>query len=156
MSNTELSREELINKLATLESELRQVRRLMEATKKIGWWKRFGAVGAKVAIVVLMVMFAGLGVGGADYKPIDGNAWMQLGSGVKLVYVNGFMDGVAFWKTIEQNPRAAEAFWQCWAKWPPPQVLAIVEKYLKDNPNQWDQDIIALVPKAIIDACKKR
>lgn len=45
----------LIYKLATLESGLGQARKLLEAPKKVSWWKRLWGMGSKAAVVALVV-----------------------------------------------------------------------------------------------------
>jgi len=50
----------LIYKLAILETQLKQARKLLEAPAKAGWWKRFWGRGSK-AVVALMVVFVGVG-----------------------------------------------------------------------------------------------
>jgi hypothetical protein len=50
----------LIYKLAILETQLKQPRKLLEAPAKAGWWKRFWGRGSK-AVVALMVFFVGVG-----------------------------------------------------------------------------------------------
>lgn len=60
MSKIELNGEEyesLIYKLATLQAELGQARKLLEApAKRPGWWRRLWGGGGKAAVVVLVVL----------------------------------------------------------------------------------------------------
>jgi hypothetical protein len=159
MSNLEPTKEgydSLIYKLATQESELGQARKLLEATAKAGWWRRFWGRGSAAALVLLVVVI-GAGVVGAAPKYITGNAWLKCGRPEKVVYMEGFQDGAVVWRSLmEKKPKEYEALWQCCQSWPPSQTLAVVEKYLKDNPQQWDKPIFLLIQEAIEDACQKK
>ena len=76
----------LLYKLATLESELGQAKKMLEApAKKVSWWKRYWAGVAVVALVVVMVSVLGAAEQRTlyDVKPIQRTALV----GLKGVYV---------------------------------------------------------------------
>jgi hypothetical protein len=55
MTNPGPTKEEydsLIYKLATLESEIGQARKLLEGPTKVRWWKIYWGVGSKAAVVL--------------------------------------------------------------------------------------------------------
>jgi hypothetical protein len=77
MSNPGPTKEDydsLIYKLATLESELGQARKLLEAPKKVSWWKRYWSGGAVMTLV--LVVLVGAGAAGAGSKFIYNGKWM--------------------------------------------------------------------------------
>ena len=45
----------LTGKLATLEAELKHARNPLEATAKVGWWRRLGCLGPKAAVAVVLI-----------------------------------------------------------------------------------------------------
>jgi hypothetical protein len=64
MTNPGPTKEEydsLIYKLATLESELGQARKLLETPLKRSFWRRLWCWGSKVMVVALVRMFVGVG-----------------------------------------------------------------------------------------------
>jgi hypothetical protein len=77
--------------------------------------------------------------------------------------MNGFFDGTVFGKmhlpSYEgplKDPEDARVISLCMAPWPPSQAVAVVDKYLKDNPQKQGHLIWSLVGDAIFDACLKK
>jgi hypothetical protein len=158
MSNLEPTKEDydsLIYKLATLEAELGQARKLLEApARRPSWWKRYW-VGVAV-VVLVMVLVVGVGADSSGFK-FTGNKWLTLSESAKLFYVDGYFSGVLVWKAMAESfPKEAHVVGQCVGKWSSSQALAVVKKYLNDNPQEQHKEIFLLVWEAWLDACQKR
>ena len=76
----------LVYKLATLESELGQERRLLEAPAKLPWWKRYWGVGSKAAVVVLVASVLLVGVAGGKGSGLGVQDWRTLDGVAKAMY----------------------------------------------------------------------
>jgi hypothetical protein len=158
MSRSGLTQEEydsLICKLAILESELGQARKLIETPAKRSLWRRLWGVGAKAAAVALVVVCL---VGGAIGKknPFGVYEWQKL-EGDQVIYVVGYSAGMlsgALVRTL--YPEKTEKFFDIIGEWTFGQQVAIIDKYLKDNPDKWDKRFGLLVLGAYEDACAKR
>ncbi len=156
MYKAEMTKEELLHKLSTTEAKLRHAQKLMK-TQRMNYWKQFWGLQAKTVVALLMMLIIVTGAGAADRKFIDGNDWSKWPEVFKLTYIDGFLSGVVFWRgLVGENPKEAEVIWECIKDWPPSQNLAVVEKYLKDNPHQWDKAIFVLIDDALTDACRKK
>ncbi len=162
MSKSEPTKEDydsLIYKLATLESELGQARKLLEAPAKRSLWRRIwgGRGKAIVAGVLLAVVLVGVAGGAGEFKVFGVYDWQKLSEGEKLLYGLGYNDGMAAGSALQEvNPKLMDILVKCTNKWTAGQGVAVLEKYIKDNPHKWDRGIAILFFEALKDACEKR
>ncbi|HEV8227136.1 MAG TPA: hypothetical protein VGQ74_09035 [Methylomirabilota bacterium] len=96
---------------------------------------------------------------------VTGNDWLALPAAARASYVTGVVDnlvdfGAAVRSLVPAEKRTASekmlvSFEDCIAKTPrpPSQLVAIVEKYVKDNPGQWHGRMSGLVFEAL--RCKE-
>jgi Rap1a immunity proteins len=92
---------------------------------------------------------------------VTGNDWRALPAAARASYVTGVVDnlvdfGAAVRSLVPAEKRTASekmlvSFEDCIAKTPrpPSQLVAIVEKYVKDNPAQWHARMSGLVFEAL-------
>jgi hypothetical protein len=150
MSNTELSREGLIYKLAALESELGQAQRRLEATKKVGWCKKFWGTVA-VAVLVLVLVLGAVAWGERVSGFCTGNTYLKFDDHAQVGYVMGVSDAFSL---IASNPTNTKLFDSLSTGMSPKQVHAVVEKYMKDNPQEWHDAMAAIVYLAVVKLVK--
>jgi len=145
----------LIYNLATLESELGQARKLLEAPAKAPWWKRFWGGKALIAVLLLVMVMVGGAGGGSGVLGV--HEWNILYKSEKVMYAIGYGHGMvtgAFHQ--EQDPKLIKRVFDCIDKWTYEQTVAILDKYFRDNPHKWGKPFHLLVWESQIDACKKR
>jgi len=92
---------------------------------------------------------------------MTGNEWRALPAAARTSYVTGVVDnladfGAAVRSLVPAEKRTASekmlvSFEECIAKTPrpPSQLVAIVDKYIKDNPAQWHTRMSGLVFEAL-------
>jgi hypothetical protein len=92
---------------------------------------------------------------------VTGNDWRALPASAKTAYVSGVVDNLADFGTAVRSLVPAEkrsgtekmlvSFEDCIAKTPrpPSQLVAIVDKYVKENPGQWHARMSGLVFEAL-------
>ena len=92
---------------------------------------------------------------------MTGNEWRDLPVAARTSYVTGVVDnlvdfGAAVRSLVPAEKRTASekmlvSFEECIAKTPrpPSQLVAIVDKYIKDNPGQWHTRMSGLVFEAL-------
>ncbi|MGP8439956.1 Rap1a/Tai family immunity protein [Paraburkholderia fungorum] len=88
---------------------------------------------------------------------VNGNAYQRFDRTSRMVYIEGVLDGLA--EGLSANPQdqtAVKALVACTAHMDAGQVEAIVEKYLADNPTQWDWPMNMLTYNAMANACAVR
>lgn len=158
MSKTNLSREELIDKLAILEAELSQTQKLLEApAKRPGWWKRFWGRGRHVTYaLVILLLFVGVGVGQSiqAFSFVTGNYYLTKDEHYQVGYTLGVTDvllGMAQRKNY-YNAVNADLFYRRTKGMSDKQIYAIVGKYMKDNPQDWHLSMASLVLTAVVGA----
>ena len=99
---------------------------------------------------------------------IDGNAWLKLPENLRAGYLVGVFDGWAYVQSESEayrkgHPDVAAGFIEgtldglkdCHKGKPPSQLIAIVEKYMKDHPDAWHYSMGSLVFVAIGEPCVK-
>ena len=110
-----------------------------------------------------LVLFCGLLVPlwPSSAAAVTGNDWRDLPASARATYVSGVVDnlvdfGAAVRSLVPAEKRTASekmlvSFEDCIAKTPrpPSQLVAIVEKYVKDNPGQWHTRMSGLVFEAL-------
>jgi len=116
---------------------------------------------------VALVLFCGLlaPLWPSSAAAVTGNDWRALPEAARASYVTGVVDnlvdfGAAVRSLVPAEKRTASekmlvSFEDCIAKTPrpPSQLVAIVEKYIKDNPGQWHTRMSGLVFEAL--RCKE-
>ena len=92
---------------------------------------------------------------------VTGNDWRALPASAKTAYVSGVVDnlvdfGAAVRSLVPAEKRSGSekmlvSFEDCIAKTPrpPSQLVAIVDKYVKENPGQWHARMSGLVFEAL-------
>jgi len=157
MCKIELTREDyekLINKLATTESELLHARKLLEASKRSGWLKRF--LGS-VAVVVMIVGFVGaaaLGemVGGTIFW--NGNKYRRQVLDVQLGYITGVADTFSIVAAFEASGKKISyiPFKNFIRGMSNDQIQAIVSRFMQANPQHWNNAMPDIVFGAVYEA----
>ena len=112
-----------------------------------------------LAIVMLCVLLMSLLPSSA--AAVTGNDWRALSWPAKASYVSGVVDslvdfGTAVRSLVPAEKRSASekmlvSFDDCMARTPRPsgQLVAIVDKYMKENPGQWHARMSSLVFEAL-------
>jgi len=113
---------------------------------------------------VAVILFCGL-LAPPSARAVTGNDWRALPASAKTAYVSGVVDNFVDFGTAVRSLVPAEkrsgsekmlvSFEDCIAKTPrpPSQLVAIVDKYLKENPAQWHVRMSGLVFEAL--RCKE-
>jgi hypothetical protein len=140
-----------------LQAALPPTQKLLEGPQRGGWLKRIW--GAKIAIaVIIVVLILGTGVwgqmGGTISFIYSGNRYLSQDEAIRLGYVSGVID--AFLIISASEAVAVPSF-----GWLPPctknmnnvQIRAIVDKYMKDNPQIWHMPMASAVIGAMMRAC---
>jgi hypothetical protein len=81
--------------------------------------------------------------------------WQRLSSNEKAVFVGGFMKG-AIAKVLVMSQQEWDVIAKCTNNWTLGQIAAVIDKYLKENPHEWDKGLAIIIPSALTDACRKR
>jgi len=85
---------------------------------------------------------------------IKGNTYREYSDDVKAVYVMGVMDGMVIAPVFSAPKKKLAWLEACSVGMSGYQVAAIVDKYLRDNPEHWHEPTNILVYSAMLDACK--
>jgi hypothetical protein len=106
--------------------------------------------------VVALVVVVCVGVWGAVGEGFDVSSWQKMGKEIRLGYVIGYYDGFLSGSVVqEMYPKKTNEFSNKIKAWNYGQNIAIIDKYLKDNPHKWHESFAILVLDAYEDACKK-
>jgi hypothetical protein len=105
---------------------------------------------------------------GTPALAIDANAWRTLPEGSRGMYVVGVVDAWADVKSASEMIKKAEpayvpspaeklygSAWDCMGGRPLNQIIAIVEKYVKDHPENWDATMPSHIWNALQNLCKQ-
>jgi hypothetical protein len=113
--------------------------------------------------LVLVLLITGLVVTASAQSagPLTGNSYQQLAAGYRVMYINGFADGlssalpgpVTNGERVVLKPGVAEHLRDCLSPMTIGQIQAITEKFLADHPNVWDLDMGLLTVTALQNAC---
>jgi hypothetical protein len=86
---------------------------------------------------------------------LTGNTFRELSVGGKRGYAQGFTDGV-FVAPLFRAPKSELAWLEsCMVGMTDAQVVAILEKWLNENPAQWHMQMNVLAYNALSQACPK-
>jgi hypothetical protein len=114
----------------------------------------------KAAVVALVVFFVGVGVGvgGKDldiHAFVDGNAFRQKPTAYQAGYIFGVKDCISVFAAYHKSGRGLYTGWHDRSMdMQAPQIRAIVEKYLKDHPEDWNMPMAFIVLSAMKEACE--
>src|SRR4029453_17694131 len=105
-------------------------------------------------LIAVWLLFA------VEANAITGNDWRRLPLAAQHYYIIGVLDGWDNLGTIAllaKQPlsvvtRLAEHI-KCTAEMPYEQIVAIVQKYMDNNPSQWHYDMASLTWNAVNEAC---
>jgi hypothetical protein len=109
---------------------------------------------------VAVILFSGL-LAPLSASAVTGNEWRALPASAKTAYVSGVVDsivdfGMAVRSLVPVEKRSGSekmlvSFEDCIAKTPrpPSQLVAIVDKYVKEHPTQWHARMSGLVFEAL-------
>jgi hypothetical protein len=147
-----------------LAAALCQVQKQLEAPPKSSWLRQCGRIGFKVALVISFFAIGTLATSvwssevGAYFT---GNIYLNQSGAFQLGYISGVADAFELIKSTQEKqplgaPAANAMFVSCKGRMPNYQVKAIVDKYLKDHPENMDFAMADIVYGAVIDAGKKR
>jgi hypothetical protein len=95
-----------------------------------------------------------------DAPAITGNEWRQLSQTAQQYYIIGVLDGWDNLGTItllaEQKPPLESGFTkqiECTAGMAYAQINVIIQKYMENNPSQWNNSMVLLVWPALAEVC---
>ena len=86
---------------------------------------------------------------------MTGNTYRELSEGEKTGYSMGFVNGLLVTPMITGKDSDAAWLYPCITGMTNAQVVAILEKYLNDNPARWQQPMNVLSFRAIAQACPR-
>jgi hypothetical protein len=148
--------------------------KLLEPPQPGGWRPRFWRIGATVALAaILVVCFWGAWVwgqmsgqdqmramgqmgGAAETFILSGNKYLSKDDAMKLGYVSGVIDAfflISASQASASGPPNLGWLAGCTNKMNNIQIQAIVDKYMKDNPQIWHEPMAAAVLDAMMRAC---
>lgn len=129
------------------------------ASRKVGWWLQFRRTMVIVALVLAMI-------GGAEIATsrdvmihnsyVKGNEYVKLEEGDRALYIAGLVDGILLSPFFGAQRSKIEWFERCTIeRMTMYQVTAIVDKFMRENPDRWHQEMHTLAYIAIKKACEK-
>lgn len=115
-----------------------------------------------LTIVVTLFLIQLCWVEGANSKEpvlirsfLTGNDYQELSPGGKRGYVTGFVDGVLVAPVFDAPKQALQWIELCIVDMSNVQIVAIVDKWLSENPQRWHQPMNMLTFTALKDGCDK-
>jgi hypothetical protein len=125
-------------------------------------FKEAGQNGASVTALLLILAFLSYS------KPslaISGNRWLKLKSDERLAYVGGVLDtwddDVALCENKPEEPwcahvkQAYEPIVLCVQHRPYKEIVAIVERYVKDHPEELERSMAGHIWISVFESCQK-
>jgi len=119
-------------------------------------------------VVALLCCLLAVALYGTPALALDGNAWLRLSETARAHYVAGVVDTWFGAKDLSKGledgipiyvPGGVElAFTRasdCIRGKPYSQVVAIVEKYMKDHPEKWHYDMTSSIFVAVYKTCQQ-
>jgi hypothetical protein len=86
---------------------------------------------------------------------LTGNSFRELSYAEKCGYAMGFLDGVFMSPMFHAPKKELEWIERCVTGMNERQVVAILEKFLNENPARWHESMNVLAWVAMKEACKK-
>jgi len=90
---------------------------------------------------------------GIPHGFLTGNDYLQEPDTQRQGYVEGLVDGLFMSPAFGADEAVVLRFKACTQPMKSPQIKAIFEKYLRDNPQIWHDDAQVLFWQAMIQAC---
>ncbi len=110
----------------------------------------------------LMAIIATVSIIGSPSRAVslDGNAWKKMPDVAQRAYIMGIIDTWALHVELEKRAAGPTSIYtkivDCMTdKMPYSQVVAIVRKWMQENPASWHYDMASLVWGAMNDTCKR-
>ncbi len=111
-----------------------------------------------IILAVILVACSGSVSAESDrYWPgfVNGNMWRDWPLNVRISYIFGTVDGFLYSNTFGANENITGLIQNCLADNEGEQMLAIVEQYMRDHPDNWNEGMNHNVWWAIYDVCFK-
>ncbi len=109
---------------------------------------------------IIILVFAGLMVSAVLADEIDyytgilnGNAWLEESELEQVMYVTGAIDGLVFASVFDADMSQVFAFAECCSGMTVDQITAIVQKYLDQHPEDWQEPMNYITYEAITTNC---
>lgn len=103
-----------------------------------------------LAAILIVISISAVSFAQQQVEP-TGNRYRVLSSDYRLGYLMGYVHGVSVGSTPGIN---VQRFEDCTEGRSFRQMMAILEKYLADNPGEWHRSMITIIPDALVDACR--
>jgi hypothetical protein len=87
---------------------------------------------------------------------MNGTAYLRLNPAIRTLYIEGLLEGMSGGLGFNPDQSANKALMTCTQHMDGNQVRAIVDKYLAENPAQWDWPMGTLTGDAMAYACAQR
>lgn len=113
---------------------------------------KHGMAGLALAVVAMYAHAAGFYI--TSY--LNGNNYERLSPDARLIYVAGAIDGMVAGAINGGGTRWGEQLGRCVTNMQNAQLMAIIDKYLADNPANWDMQMNLLITNAMLAACTQR
>jgi hypothetical protein len=114
-------------------------------------------------MVVRLIVFVSALVGQpALTSAISGNEWQTMNSTWRSGYVAGVLDGWAQAASEDVTEGKSDSVWirilSCITtkKIPYRQVAAAADKYVREHPEQWHEEVSTLIYLSMVDVCKAK
>lgn len=99
--------------------------------------------------VLIMVFLTPLTGNAGGY--VNGNLWQKMAPPEQNAYLLGVLDILNF--EFSSEPQKAQAFGKCLSERTNVQMLAMVNKFIDDNPDKWHNSMPLLIMMAIKPGC---
>ena len=113
----------------------------------------------RITFILILFIFMTPCIGYADTKVVigkgyvSGNTFRILSDSSKNVYVQGLVDGMLAAPVFGANKSEMTSFEKCTVGMTGRQLVAIMEKYLKENPAKWNKDMNIIAYWALKEGC---
>jgi hypothetical protein len=98
--------------------------------------------------MALVLVLIGGGAWGKDVDSfLDGNLYMQQSQEFQFAYIMGVIDGLCHG---EFPGGSSSPFSKCAKGKPPFQIKALIDKYMKENPQKWHYAMSSLIWVAVV------
>lgn len=126
------------DRLGQLEESNKNYQKLIEDTRP--WWKRLFAAGA-IFLVIFMAVSPVMAGGGS----VSGNVYLsKMNESDKASYILGVVGGMHFMAVL-MSENNFKSFEDMIAKKTALQIKAMVDKYLKEHPEMWHEDMAFII-----------
>lgn len=116
---------------------------MLVVNKRLGWWRRVVEITVLVVFFFLVLCVVGVESGRGEKASqrtpgffYTGNKYLQLKPEARLAYVIGLYDGVQLAVTFRPQK---DVFYKLIEGMTAKQIMAIIDKYLNEHPDQWQK-----------------